>query len=241
MLQLHQERELAVNVPIACLPVKKDIAQMNLILVQIQVPALTEIVHCDENATFAGITRRGSEKVPHKTRFPAVSGLCKLNLGQHLVATCRLRLGEIRAQAKAKVGPINGSVLELERMDREILPGLRGRDVLITQRIEAVIGAYEEILARNVRRIVKGRLVAYNGLCEAVPSQLNRMLQRPPGCQRPPVNIELAVLGVSPGEFTPAFLLVVAAAATMIEGEVPNGAPAIGYEYGRREARHSLL
>ena len=125
-------------------------------------------------------------------------------------------------------------------MDREFLPSLWGGDVFVAQRLEAVIGAYKEILARDVRRIVKGRLMAYNGLCEAVPCQLNRMVQRPPGSQCPAMNIELAVLGVSPGEFTFALLLVVAAAATMIECEVPNGAPAIGYEYGRREARHSL-
>lgn len=229
-----------MNVPIPGLPVKKDIAAVDLILVQIKVPALTEIVHCDENAAIACSTWSGSEKVPHKTRFPAISGLCKLNLGKYLVAACRLRLREIRTQAKAKVSAINRGVLEVERMDREILPGLWRGDVFVAQRIEAVIGAYKEILARDVRRIVKGRLMAYNGLCEAVPCQLNRMVQRPPGSKRPAMNIELAVLGVSPGEFTFALLLVVAAAATMIESEVPNGAPAIGYEYGRREARHSL-
>lgn len=228
-----------MNVPIPGLPVKKDIAAVDLILVQIQVPAFAEIVHCYENATIAGSTWRGGEKVPHKARFSAISGLCKLNFGKYLVAACRLRLGEIRAEAKAKVGAINGRVLELERIDWEILPSLRGRDVFMAQRIEAVIGAYKEILAGDVRRIVKGGLVAYNGLCEVIPSQLNRMLQRPPCSQRPPVNIELAVLGVSPGEFTPTLLLVVAAAAHMIEGEVSNGAPAIGNQYGRFETRHS--
>ena len=229
-----------MNIAIPGLPVKKDIAAVDLILVQIQVPAFAEIVHCDENATIAGSTWRGGEKVPHKARFPAISGLCKLNLGKYLVAACRLRLGEIRVETKAEVGTINGSILKSERIDREILPGLRGRDVLVAQRIEAVISAYKEILARDVRRIVKGRLVANNGLCEVIPSQLNRMLQRPPGSKRPPVNIELAVLGVSPGEFTPALLLVVAAATHMIEGEVSNGAPTIRDEYGWREARHSL-
>jgi hypothetical protein len=54
------------------------------------------------------------------------------------------------------------------------------------------------------------------------------------------MNIELAVLCVSPGEFTPALLLVVAAPAHMIEGEVSNGAPTIRDKYGWREARHSL-
>gem|GEM_PF-2426744 len=228
-----------MNVSIPSLPVKKDIAAVDLVLIQIHVPALAEIVHCDENATVPGSTRRGGEKVPHKPRFPPVSGLCKLNLGKYLVTACRLRLGEIRVETKAEVGAIKGSVLKLERIDREILPGLRGRDVLITKRIKAVIGAYKEILARDVRRIVKGRPVAYNGLCKVIPGQLNRMLQRPPGSQRPTMNIELAVLRVSPGEFTPAFLLVVAAAVDMIEGEVSEGTPAIRYEYGRREARHS--
>ena len=229
-----------MNIAIPGLPVKKDIAAVDLILVQIQVPALTEIVHCDENAAIAGSTWSGGKKVPHKAWFPSIAGLCKLNLGKYLISARWLRLGEIRVKAKAKVGAINGSVLELERIDREILPGLRGRDVFVAQRIEAVIGAYKEILAGDVRRIVEGWLVAYNGLCELIPSQLNRMFQRPPCSQRPPVNIELAVLGVSPGEFTPALLLVVAAPAHMIEGEVSNGAPTVRNEYGWREARHSL-
>jgi hypothetical protein len=101
-----------VNVPIAGLPVKKNVLAVDLILVKIQVPALAEIVNCHENATIARGTRRGSEKVPHKARFPAVSGFCKLNLGKYLVADGRLRLGEIRVEAKAKDGAINGSVLE---------------------------------------------------------------------------------------------------------------------------------
>ena len=215
------------------------VAAVDLILVQIQIPALTEIVHCDENATVSGSARRGGKKVPHKARFPAISGLCKLNLGKYLVAARRLRLGGIRVETKAEVGTINGSILESERVDREILPGLRGRDVFVAQRIEAVIGAYKEILAGDVRCIVKGRLVAYNGLCKVVPGQLNGVLQRPPGSQCAAMNIELAVLCVSPGEFTPALLLVVAAPAHMKEGEVSNGTPAIGNQYGRLETRHS--
>lgn len=211
---------------------------MDLILVQIQVPTLAEIVHCDENATVPGSTRRGGEKVPHKALILAVARLCQLNLGKYLISARWFRLGEIRVKAKAKVGAINGSVLELERIDREILPCLRGRDVLITQRIEAVIGAYEEILARDVRRIVKGRLVANNGLCEVIPGQLNRMLQRPPGSERPAVNIKLAVLGVSSGERALILLLVVATAIHVIEGEVSNGAPTVRNEYGWLEFWH---
>jgi len=113
--------------------------------------------------------------------------------------------------------------------------------MLVSQRIESVVSAYKEILAGDMRSVVEGRLVAYNGLCKGVPGQLNGMLKSSPGCQRPSVNIELAVLGVSPGECTPALLLVVAAAVNVIEGEVSEGTPAIRYKYGRREARHSLL
>ena len=96
-----------MNVPIACLPVKKDILTVDLILVQVKVPALAVIVNCDVNATIARGTWRRSEKVPHKPRFPAISRLCKLNLGENLVAACRLRLREIRVEAKAKVCAIN--------------------------------------------------------------------------------------------------------------------------------------
>ena len=42
-----------MNIAIPGLPVKKDIAAVDLILVQIKVPALTEIVHGYENATIA--------------------------------------------------------------------------------------------------------------------------------------------------------------------------------------------
>ena len=108
------------------------------------------------------------------------------------------------------------------------------------QRIEAVIGAYKEILAGYGRFIVVGRFVAYNGLCEVIPGQLNGMLQSSPGSHSPAMNIKLTVLGISPGEATPALLLVVAAAVDMIEGEVSKGAPAIRYKYGRPESRHSL-
>ena len=119
----------------------------------------------------------------------AVAGLRQLDAGKYLVSACRLRLGKIRVEAKAEVGAINGGVLEVQGMHRKLLPGLRVGDVLISQRIKAVIVAYKEILAGDMSGIVEGRLVAYNGLREGVPGQLNGMLQGPPGCQRPTVNI----------------------------------------------------
>jgi formylmethanofuran dehydrogenase subunit C len=112
----------------------------------------------------------------------AVAGLRQLDAGKYLVPACRLRLGKIRVEAKAEVGAINGGVLEVQGMHRKLLPGLRVGDVLVSQRIEAMIGAYKEILAGDMRGIVKGRLVAYNRLCKGVPGQLNGMLESSPGC-----------------------------------------------------------
>ena len=131
-----------MNIAIPGLPVKKDIAAVDLILVQIQVPALAEIVHCDENQAVPGSARRGGKKVPHKAWFPSIAGLCKLNLGKYLVSAGRLRLGEIRVETKAKVGAINGSVLEIERIDREILPGLRGRFANRTDLFSLLMGTF---------------------------------------------------------------------------------------------------
>jgi hypothetical protein len=78
-------------------------------------------------------------------------------------------------EAKAKVGAINGGVLEFETVSRERLPGLRGRDVLVSQRIEAVIGAYKEILARDICLVVKGRSMRLYVLSKGIPHQLSLM------------------------------------------------------------------
>ena len=133
---------------------------MDLILVKIQIPAPAEIIHCDENATIAGVTWSVGKEVPHMALISAVAGLRQLNPGKYLVPAGRLRLGKIRVEAKAEVSPINGSFLKIQGMHRKLLPGLRVGDVLITQSIEAMISAYKEILAGDMRGIVEGRLVA---------------------------------------------------------------------------------
>ena len=148
---------------------------MDLVLVKIQIPAPAEIIHYDENATIAGVTGRVGQEVPHMALISAVAGLCQLDAGKYLVPAGRLRLGEIRVKAKAKVGAINGSVLEFQTVRRERLPGLRGRDVLITQSIEAVIGAYNEILARDIGLVVERRSMRLYILRKGIPHQLRLM------------------------------------------------------------------
>ena len=155
---------------------------MDLILVKIQIPAPAEIIHCDENTTIAGVTGSVGQEVTHIALISTVAGLRQLDSGKYLVSAGRLNLGKIRVEAKAEVGAINGGVLEVQGMHRKLLPGLRVGDVLVSQRIEAMIGAYKEILAGDMRGIVKGRLVAYNRLCKGVPGQLNGMLESSPGC-----------------------------------------------------------
>lgn len=108
----------------------------------------------------------------------------------------------------------------------------------MTKHRKAVISAYKEIVAGDVRGIVKRRPVRNDGLCEGIPGQLHRMLQFPPGRQRPLMDIGLVQLRVSATELTPAFLLVETPAILMIEGEVSNGAPTVRNEYGWLEFWH---
>ena len=112
--------------------------------------------------------------------------------------------------------------------------------MFVAKRIKAVIRAYKEILATDMRGVVKRRLMAYYGLCKGIPDQLNGMVKRPPGSQRPPMNIELRILARSPGKITLTLLLVVAAPVHVIEGQVSNGTPTISNQHGWNEARHSL-
>lgn len=157
-----------------------------------------------------------------------------------MVTACRRLFREERCKRESQAGAINGGILKLNGIYRKVLPGLRDRDVFITQRIKAVIRAYKEILATDAPVAIKRRPVAYYGACKGIPNLLLILLQGSPSGQRTPVDIQLAALRVSPGEFTPALLLVVAAPAHMIEGEVSNGAPTVRNEYGWLELRHSL-
>ena len=49
------------------------------------------------------------------------------------------------------------------------------RKMLVSERIESVIGAYKEILARDIGLVVKGRSMRLYVLSKGIPHQLSLM------------------------------------------------------------------
>lgn len=212
---------------------------MRLIFLQVEVPDAPVILDEELHLRITSSARPGREEIPHQTGILAAAGLGQLKFHQNLVPL-RSRAG-LKCNAESEPQILLTNRLrrkELQRIDRKLLPGPWIRNMFVSKRRKAVISAYEEIVAGDVRGIVKRRPVRNDGLCEGIPSQLNRMLKFTSSRQRPLMDIGLVQLRVSAAKLTPGFLLVEAPAILMIEGEVPNGAPTIRNQYGWHELRH---
>ena len=230
-----------MDVPVAGLPVQEKILTMRLVLRQVKTPDVPVVFNQEIDGRITGGAGSDGKKVPQFALVLPAAWLGELQLEEKLVPPRGRTVLKPNAEAQAQVvgtRPVRGN--EFHRIDRELLPGLRSRDVLVAKRIKAVIRAYKEIMAGDMRGVVKRRLMAYYGLCKGIPDQLNGMVQRPPGRERPPVNIELHILARSPGEITLTLLLVVAAPVHVIKGQVSHGAPTISDQHRWNEARHSL-
>ena len=66
--------------------------------------------------------------------------------------------------------------------------------MLVSERIEAVIGAYKEILAQDIGLVVEGRSVRLYVLRKGNPHQLRLIGDGPPRSQCPPVDIQMLQL-----------------------------------------------
>ena len=230
-----------MNVPVAGLPIKKKIVTIRLVLRQVKAPDVPVVFNQEIDGRITGGAGSDGEKVPHFALVLPAAWFSELQLEEKLISLRGWTIFKPNAETQAQdVGtrPVRGK--ELRRIDREFLPGLRSRDVLVAKRIKAVIRAYKEILATDMRSVVKRRLMAYYGLCKGIPDQLNGMVKRPPCSQRLPMNIELRILARSPGEITLTLLLIVAAPVYVIKGQVSHGAPTISDQHRWNEARHSL-
>ena len=228
-----------MNVPVAGLPVTKKIVTMRLVIVEVKSPDVP-VIHDEKiDGRITGGAGSDGEKVPHFSLVLPAVWLGELKLEEKLVSLRGRAVLKPNAETQNQVvgtRPVRGK--EFGRIDREFLPGLWSRDVLVAKRIKAMIGAYKEILAGDMRGVVKRRLVAYYGLCKGIPDQLNGMVECPPSSQRPPMNFELRILARSPGEITLILLLVVAAPVHVIEGQVSHRAPTIGNQHRWNETRH---
>ena len=228
-----------MNVPVAGLPVKKKIPAVYLISRQVEVPDCAVVRNQKIHRRITGGAGSDGKKVPQFALVRPAVWLGELKLEKKLVPVRPLAVLEGHVEVQAQVvgsRPVTGK--EFHRIDRELLPGLRSRDVLVAKRIKAVIRAYKEIMAGYMRGVVKRRLVTYYGLCKGIPDQLNGMVECPPGSQRPPVNLELLILAGSAREVALGFVLVIAAPVHVIEGQVSHGAPTIGNQHRWLETRH---
>ena len=163
-----------MNVSVTGLPVKKKIVTMRLVIVEVKSPDVP-VIHDEKiDGRITGGAGCDGKKVPHFALVLPAAWLGELKLEEKLVSLRGRAVLKPNAETQKQVvgtRPVRGK--EFRRIDREFLPGLRSRDMLVAKRIKAVIGAYKEILAGDMRGVVKRRLMAYYGLCKGIPDQLN--------------------------------------------------------------------
>ena len=154
-----------MNVPVAGLPIKKKIVTIRLVLRQVKAPDVPVVFNQEIDGRITGGAGSDGEKVPHFALVLPAAWLGELQLEEKLISLRGRAVLKPDAETQAQdVGtrPVRGK--EFRRIDREFIPGLWSRDVLVAKRIEAVIRAYKEILATDMRSVVKRRLMAYYGL-----------------------------------------------------------------------------
>ena len=210
-------------VPITGLPVEKKITAMDLIFIEVKTPDVTKARNQNADGRITGGTRCDREEVSHFTWVPTSAWFGELDLEKHVVS---LR-GRAVLEPDTEVQLQNVDVYHVRRrkfgrIDREWLVGLWNWCVLISERIEAMISADEEILPADMSGVVKWRLMADYGLCQLVPLVLHLMRNGTPGCQRSTVDIELSQLSGSTWEDAARFVFVIALTAGVIEGQISH-------------------
>ena len=241
ILEGEGERQRRLNVPVARLPVQKDVLAMSLVFLQVQVPDVPVILDQNLGGRITGGAGCEGEEVPHLAGFLSSARVCQLKFEKKMVTLRGRAVLKGKPETEKQILRIRPDTAdELQRINRKLLVGLRLRRMLISEGIEAVIGAHKEILPADMRSAVKWRFMAQCALAVLMPNNLLLLRNHPPGGERPPVNLQGSPLCLRPFERTLRFLLVIALAVQMIEGQVSNGAPTIGNEYGWLEARHNL-
>jgi hypothetical protein len=104
--------------------------------------------------------------------------------------------------------------------------------MLISETSEPVIGTDEQIVTRDVCRIVERRAMWLYSLGQLMPFSLYIVIQGTPCGQSPAMNIQLSQLRVSTGEHQPRAILVIAPTLPMKEGHVSYGTVAV-VDYNR--------
>ena len=171
-----------MNVPVACLPVKKKIATMDLVFVEVKTPDVTKARNQNADGRITGGARCKREEVSHFTWVLTAAWFGKLDLEKHVVSLRGRAVLEPNTEVQLQnVDVYHVRCRKFGRIDREWLIGLWNWCVLISERIEAMISTDEEILPADMSGVVKWRLMADYRLCQFIPYLLDLMGNVTPG------------------------------------------------------------
>lgn len=242
ILEREGERQRRLNIPVARLPVQKNVLAVGRVFRQVQVPDAAVILDKNLGSRIAGAARSERQEVPHLAWFSSFAWAGQLNLYEKMVTLRGMAVLKGKPEAEKQILRIwPDTARECKGINWKLLVGLRFRRMLISEGVEAMISAHEEIIARDMGGVVKRWPVAYYRLCKRIPNQLNGMVNRPPGCECSLMNLLLLQLRCRTLKFALRLLFVIALAVHVIEGQVSNGAPTIRNQNGWLEARHSSI
>lgn len=122
-----------------------------------------------------GITRGVRKIIPQHSRVTAFARSCQLQFGQQTIPPRILFTTEDNDHRDEQRSGFDVSVTEIDRVGREIVECPGYRKMLVSERIESVIGAYKEILARDIGLVVEGRSMRLYVLSKGIPLQLRLM------------------------------------------------------------------
>ena len=122
-----------------------------------------------------GITRCIREIIPQHTRVTTLARRGQLEFGQQTIPPRGFFTAENNYCWNDKRPGFYVSVTEIDRVGREIVECPGYRKMFVSERIESVVGAYKEILARDICLVVEGRSMRLYVLSKGIPHQLSLM------------------------------------------------------------------
>lgn len=122
-----------------------------------------------------GITRGVRKIIPQHSWVTAFARSGQLQFGQQTIPPRGFFTAENNYCWNDKRPGFYVSVTEIDRVGREIVECPGYRKMFVSERIEAVVGAYKEILARDICLVVKGRSMRLYVLSKGIPLQLRLM------------------------------------------------------------------
>ena len=195
---------------------------------QVETPNLAEIA--DEEFDYLSIGGRSGQcqEVAHQAGIPAPARALQLEFQEVTVAVAVLIRAEGGAETQQKMGIIQDcGGQEVQSEDRKTALPPWGRNVLVPQLGEAVVGRHEQVVAGYAGPGIIGRPLAWHRQGVLVPKALYLRFLLPPSLQGTVMQGRLVQLPVRAREGRRGFCPVITAALAVVEGLVTDGAPAV--------------